>query len=252
MKKEKTIQKKIMIVEDDSAMLSLMEYSLTSEGYLVIPVLTGENCVRTVEEKRPDLVILDWVLPEKSGIEICEELRCVPDLKDLRIIMISSHSKGQHKITGLKKGADDYLEKPFIIEELVLRVKNLLKRSSIEDSDILKFMELTLDLRRHSCTIEENGVAHEITLGPIEFKLCQLLLMNSEKLVSRDRIIALLWNSTTMEMQHDKDKILNVHMTRLRSSLLKYPSSIDIKTIRGYGYKMVKVVRGKDSSEGDH
>lgn len=231
----KALKPRVLIVEDDKAIATVMCYNLRKEGYEVTLVTDGEDGVETAKLEKPDIILLDWMLPSKSGVDICLTLRKFEETANIPIIMISAKDDDLDKVTGLERGADDYITKPFAPVELLARMRAVLRRirPAIADKKMV-FDDLEMDLS--SCNVKRSNV--DIKLAPIEFQILQTLMENPNRVLSRDSLINRVWGP---DVEVDA-RTVDVHITRLRKALLKASSDgIDIiKTIRLAGYKISK------------
>ncbi|MBL1240651.1 MAG: phosphate regulon transcriptional regulator PhoB [OCS116 cluster bacterium] len=231
----------ILIVEDEDSLGILLTYNLENEGYEVRLCTHGDQVDLFIDEKLPDLILLDWMLPGISGVEICRRLRLRSQTRNIPIIMATARGEEQEKLRGFDVGADDYLVKPFAMKELMARVKAVLKRSAPDQmSDKLVSGDITLDAstRRVTRNISDdksdlNGDSVEVDLGPTEFKLLQYLMQRKGRVFSREQLLDNVWG-------HDvyvDERTVDVHIGRLRKALKgKQGFSDPIRTIRGAGY----------------
>lgn len=223
----------ILVAEDDKTMATVMAYNLQKENYLVHTVSDGAEVMPWLQNSKVDLMLLDWVLPSKSGAEILQELRKDPKCSDLPVIMVSSRSHDFDKVSGLDHGADDYISKPFSTLELMARVNALLRRTKLITIDRhLSFHDIEMNLDSHS--VSRNGQI--LNLSPIAFSILQIMMERPEVVVSRQILIDKIWG-------HDIEvdpRTVDVHITRLRKTLIA--ASIDdldvIKTVRLHGYRL--------------
>lgn len=222
----------IMIVEDEQAISLLLKYNLEKAGYETISIAHGNRVVAAVEKYLPSLILLDWMLPEMSGLELCKIIRNNPELKNIPIIMLTAKSQEEDKVIGLSAGADDYVTKPFSIPELLARIKTNLRRVSTTDQLTKKeytFQDITLN------TVEKKVFRGEnyIRLGPTEFRILKLLIANPRHVFSRDDLLKEVWgNSVYVEM-----RTVDVHIRRLRKALNEFGPDY-IRTIRATGYSV--------------
>lgn len=228
------LQPSILVVEDEEAIASVIKYNLKREGFNVESVDNGDHALNFARSNRPDLIILDWMLPSISGIEVCKSLRSSADTANIPIIMLSAKSEELDKITGLEHGADDYITKPFSPVELIARIKAVLRRIRPAFSGkILQFEDINMDLGRHA--VIRNG--HDLKLSPIEFKILQVLMENPGRVFSREALMDKIWGTEI----YVGSRTIDVHITRLRKVLLD--ASLDefdvIKTVRLAGYSLV-------------
>lgn len=219
---------KIMIVEDDNNINELIEYALSSNGFEVFKYTDGSNLINNITTNKPDLLILDIMLPGKDGISLLKEIRANSGISDLYIIMLTAKSTEIDKIKGFDLGADDYIIKPFSIMELVARVKSIIRRSNtiVKKSNIIEFKQLCIYPQNRRVTIQDE----EINLTFKEFELLLYLVENEDIVLSREQILCKVWN---YEFQGES-RTLDIHVTSLRKKLLSYGDII--KTIRNIGY----------------
>jgi len=224
-------QPKVMVVEDEEALSVLLKYNLESEGYRVDSELRGDEAEIALRESVPDLLILDWMLPGLSGIELCRRLRTRPETQRLPIIMLTARGEESERIRGLSTGADDYVVKPFSTPELMARVKAMLRRARPEIvASVLKVGELELDRETHR--VYRNG--REIKLGPTEFRLLEFFLQAPGRVFSRAQLLDGVWG----EDIYVDDRTVDVHIGRLRKSINIGKMRDPIRTVRGAGYSL--------------
>ena len=224
----------VLIADDEPNQLELMSYNLKKAGYSIIRAENGEDALLKVEDLKPDLVILDWMMPNMSGIDVCKTLRSKKETKRIPIIILSARSEEGDKSLGLDTGADDYISKPFSPIELLSRVKALLRRTKASYvEDILEYGELKVSMSERLVT--RNNVP--LKLGPKEFKLLVLFLERPGHIYSRSKLLDYVWG-------HDvfvEERTVDVHMSRLRKALkLKIDDKELIRTVRDYGYGLNK------------
>ena len=223
---------KIFIIEDEPSIIQLVQHNLEKNGFLVSSSLNGNDCLKELKKFQPDLLLLDWMLPDLSGIEICKSIRKDNSFKNLPVIMLTAKGEEEDKIKGLDSGVDDYLTKPFSFNELMARIKAVLRRSNPNTvSDNLKFDDLMLD--RIEKRVFRDG--QEIKLGPTEFRLLDFFLTNPKRVYSRDQILESVWpNNVNVE-----SRTIDVHIRRLRQSVnLKNKREL-IRTVRSSGYSLI-------------
>ena len=221
----------IFVVEDEKPILTLLTYNLQKEGYKVSSSSNGEEALSSIKEKKPDLVLLDWMLPDLSGIDVCKSLRRDKNYKNLPIIMLTAKGEEEDKVKGLESGVDDYITKPFGFNELMARIKALLRRSDPKTvSDDLIFEDLKLD-RTERRVFRDNN---EIHLGPTEFRLLEFFLLNPRRVFSRDQILESVWpNNINVE-----SRTIDVHIRRLRQSINLSGKKELVRTVRSAGYSL--------------
>ena len=223
---------KIFIIEDEPSIIQLVQHNLEKEGFIVSSSTNGNNGLKELKKFEPNLLLLDWMLPDLSGIEICKNIRKDMKLKSLPIIMLTAKGEEEDKIKGLDSGVDDYLTKPFSFNELLARIKAVLRRSDPKIvSDYIEFDDLKLN--RNERRVFRSDI--EITLGPTEFRLLEFFLLNPKRVYSRDQILENVWpNNINVE-----SRTIDVHIRRLRKSVnLKNKKEL-IRTVRSAGYSLI-------------
>jgi two-component system, OmpR family, phosphate regulon response regulator PhoB len=221
----------ILIVEDEEALVLLLRYNLEAEGYGVETVARGDEADLLLKGRSPDLVILDWMLPGLSGIELCRRLRARPETKRLPIIMLTARGEESERVRGLATGADDYIVKPFSVPELSARVRALLRRAAPERlADVLSFGELEVD--REKKRVSRAGRA--IDLGPTEYRLLEFLMERPGRVFSREQLLNGVWGSQI----YIDERTVDVHVGRLRKALNRGYDTDPIRTVRGAGYAL--------------
>ena len=221
----------ILIADDEPNQLELMDYNLRNVGFSIIKASNGLEALELIENHSPDLIILDWMMPKMSGIDVCRTLRSRSETKQTPIIILSARSEDSDKSLGLDTGADDYISKPFSPKELVSRVKALLRRARPAlVNDILQHNDLTLSLSEMKVTYKNNNVK----LGPKEFKLLTLLMERPGHIFSRGKLLDLVWGHGV----YVEERTVDVHMSRLRKALkTSSKENLDpIRTVRDGGY----------------
>ena len=223
---------KIFIIEDEPSIIQLVQHNLEKNGFLVSSSLNGNDGLKELKKFQPDLLLLDWMLPDLSGIEICKNIRKDNSLKHLPIIMLTAKGEVEDKIRGLDSGVDDYLTKPFSFNELMARIKAVIRRSNPNTvSDNLKYDDLFLD-RIEKRVFRDN---QEIKLGPTEFRLLEFFLTNPKRVYSRDQILEHVWpNNINVE-----SRTIDVHIRRLRKSINFKNKKELIRTVRSSGYSLI-------------
>jgi two-component system phosphate regulon response regulator PhoB len=222
---------RILIVEDEEALTLLLRYNLEAAGYDIETVARGDEADTRLKEHIPDLVILDWMLPGLSGIELCRRLRARPDTRQLPIIMLTARGEESERVRGLSTGADDYVVKPFSVPELLARVSALLRRSSPERvADVLSFGDLQID--REKKRVSRGG--RPIELGPTEYRLLEFLMERPGRVFSREQLLDGVWGSDI----YIDERTVDVHVGRLRKALNRGQANDPIRTVRGTGYAL--------------
>jgi two-component system phosphate regulon response regulator PhoB len=220
---------RVLIVEDEEPLTLLLRYNLEAEGYAVDSVARGDEAEIRLREEVPDIVLLDWMLPGLSGIELCRRIRVRPETERLPVIMLTARGEEGDRIRGLSTGADDYIVKPFSVPELLARVRALLRRTKpAHIATLLTAGDMELDRETHR--VRRGG--RELHLGPTEFRLLEFLMQSPGRVFSREHLLNAVWG-------HDvyiDERTVDVHVGRLRKAINR-PRSLDpIRTVRGAGY----------------
>jgi two-component system, OmpR family, phosphate regulon response regulator PhoB len=219
----------ILIVEDEESISTLLAYNFEAEGYATRIAAEGESVNGMIEEERPDVIVLDWMLPGISGIDICRLLKQRPETRDIPIIMLTARGEESEKLRGLATGADDYLVKPFSVPELLARVKALLRRRNPQlVNDVIEAGDIALDRRAKRV---RRGV-RDVNLSPTEFRLLEQLMQAPGRVYSRAQLLDKVWG-------HDLDveeRTVDVHVGRLRKMLRRGREADPIRTVRSMGY----------------
>jgi two-component system phosphate regulon response regulator PhoB len=220
----------VLIVEDEPSQMELLAFNLTAVGYDILRAETGEEGLLLFRENNPDLVLLDWMLPNLSGLEVCRQMKRT-DGKECHIIMLTARGEEDDKIRGLDVGADDYVVKPYSIKELLARVRAGIRiRSSEKSGDSLTYGPITMDMIRHAVTVNDTMIA----IGPLEFKMLKLFLASPKRVFSRDQFLERIWPDN-LDVE---TRTVDVHVGRLRKALKSANGTDPIKTIRGFGYSL--------------
>ena len=222
---------RVMIVEDEISLATLLAYNLEAEGYAVERIERGDEAELRLRESPPDLLILDWMLPGASGLEICRWLRAREATRDLPVIMLTARGEEGERVRGLSTGADDYVVKPFSVPELMARVRSLLRRARPERiAARLKCGDISLDRETRRVRRGER----DIHLGPTEFRLLEYLMQKPGRVFSRSQLLDALW-----DLAADIDeRTVDVHIGRLRKALVRGRDRDPIRTVRGAGYSL--------------
>ena len=222
---------KIFIIEDETSIIQLVQHNLEKEGFVVSSSTNGNDGLKELKKFEPNLLLLDWMLPDLSGIDVCKSLRRDKNYKNLPIIMLTAKGEEEDKVKGLESGVDDYITKPFGFNELMARIKALLRRSDPKTvSDDLIFEDLKLD-RTERRVFRDNN---EIYLGPTEFRLLEFFLLNPKRVFSRDQILESVWpNNINVE-----SRTIDVHIRRLRQSINLSGKKELVRTVRSAGYSL--------------
>ena len=230
---------RILVVEDEPSIAELIAINLTHAGYEVEKALQTEIAQGLMKEQLPSLIILDWMLPGKSGVQFAKELRANERTRGLPILMLTAKSEEVDKVLGLDSGADDYVTKPFSPKELIARVKALLRRQTpIEDTGPLTVGQLKLDPSSHRVlAVWPNSDPKPISLGPTEYRLLQYFMANPERVHSRTSLLDNVWGNEV----YIEERTVDVHIKRLRAALSSVDCDRFIETVRGSGYRITKM-----------
>ncbi len=225
------IQPLVLIVEDEAPLQELLAYNLQRANFDVEQAFDGDQAVDLAQERTPDLILLDWMLPHTSGIELCRQFRKKPETANVPIIMLTARAEESDRLRGLNTGADDYVTKPFSVEELIARIRAVLRRvRPAFAEELLSFADLTMDLASHRVMRGED----EVHLSPTEFRLLRQLLESPGRVFSRDQLLDLVWG-------HDQDvelRTVDATIRRLRKALNEGGRQDLLRTVRAAGYAL--------------
>lgn len=222
---------RILVVEDEEALTTLLRYNLDAEGYEVETVARGDEADTRLKEHVPDLVVLDWMLPGLSGIELCRRLRARAETQHLPIIMLTARGEESERVRGLATGADDYIVKPFSVPELLARVRGLLRRANPERvAALLKAGDLEVDREKHRVT----RAGRTLDLGPTEYRLLEFFMEHPGRVFSREQLLDGVWGRDI----YIDERTVDVHIGRLRKALNVGRERDPIRTVRGAGYAL--------------
>jgi two-component system phosphate regulon response regulator PhoB len=221
----------VLVVEDEDALSALLQYNLDKEGYAVTVAGDGEEALVLIDEQMPDLIVLDWMLPKVSGVEVCRRLRARPETRNLPIIMLTARGEESDRIRGLDTGADDYVVKPFSMSELAARIRAVLRRIRPGlAEDRLHHGDIVVDRAAHRVRRAEK----EIHLGPTEFRLLDYLMQHPGRVFSREQLLDAVWGSDV----YVEARTVDVHIGRLRKALNRDLNADPIRTVRSAGYSL--------------
>jgi two-component system, OmpR family, phosphate regulon response regulator PhoB len=222
---------KVLVVEDEAALATLLRYNLERQGYQVDEAADGQEALTRIDEAPPDLVLLDWMLPVMSGIEVCRQIRRRHDTRDLPVILVTARTDDQDAVRGLNTGADDYITKPFNMEALLARVRALLRRAGAAPArGTLSFHDITLDQLSHR--VQRN--ARAVRVGPTEYRLLEFFLRHPRRVFSREEVLDGVWGPDI----HVEPRTVDVHIRRLRKAI-NGPGELDVvRTVRAAGYAL--------------
>ena len=221
----------VLIVEDEPGIVEMLRYNLEAAGLEAGVAMDGDEALVSIAERTPDLVLLDWMLPGTSGIEVCRQIRRKPDTRTLPVIMLTARGEEADRVRGLESGADDYVTKPFSPSELVARVRAVLRRSRpATDAEQLTFADLTMDLISHRV----QRANRNLHLGPTEFRLLRHLMEHPGRVYSREQLLDAVWGHNV----YVESRTVDVHIRRLRKALNDGDRPDLIRTVRSAGYAL--------------
>ncbi|MEI6158919.1 MAG: phosphate regulon transcriptional regulator PhoB [Roseococcus sp.] len=221
----------ILVVEDEAALLALLRYNLERQGFNVEEATDGQEALLRIAEAKPDLVLLDWMLPAMSGIEVCRQISRRPATRDLPVIMVTARTEDQDAVRALDTGADDYISKPFAVEALLARIRALLRRSSnVSAKGSIAYLDLAMDQDAHRVT--RNGRA--LHLGPTEYRLLEFFLSHPRRVFTREQLLDAVWGRDI----HVELRTVDVHIRRLRKAINNEGEVDLIRTVRSAGYAL--------------
>ena len=224
-------QMQVLLVEDEPAQREVLAYNLEAEGYAVRRAENGEEAMMLIDEAAPDLIILDWMMPLMSGIEVCRRVKSRAETREIPVIMLSARSEEVDAVRGLDTGADDYVIKPYNLRELMARVRGQLRRvRPAASGEALGYEDIVLNAETHRVTRD----SEEVKLGPTEYRLLLTLMEKPGRVLSRDQLLDLVWGRDI----YVDTRTVDVHVARLRKALTKSGGSDPIRTVRGAGYSL--------------
>ncbi|MSP01307.1 MAG: phosphate regulon transcriptional regulatory protein PhoB [Acetobacteraceae bacterium] len=221
----------VLVVEDEAALVTMLRYNLEKQGYRVAEASDGQDALNQIQEQQPDIVLLDWMLPSLSGIEVCRQIRRKPATRDLPVIMVTARTGDQDAVRGLNTGADDYIAKPFNIDALLARMRALLRRSNaVPEKGQLNFHDIEMDLSTHRVTRD----TRRVHLGPTEFRLLEFFMRHPRRVFSREELLDAVWGHDI----HVEPRTVDVHIRRLRKSMNDDGELDVVRTVRAAGYAL--------------
>ncbi|WP_299041852.1 phosphate regulon transcriptional regulator PhoB [uncultured Tateyamaria sp.] len=224
-------QPRVLVVEDEPAQREVLAYNLEAEGFAVSRAQNGEEALLLVDEDVPDIIVLDWMMPNLSGIEVCRRLKIRPETRSIPVIMLSARSEEVDKVRGLETGADDYVVKPYSVIELMARVRSQLRR--VRPATVgqrLEFDDIVLDSESHKVTRGRD----ELKLGPTEFRLLSTFMEKPGRVWSREQLLDRVWGRDI----YVDTRTVDVHIGRLRKALTVFGGADPVRTVRGAGYAL--------------
>ena len=221
----------VLVVEDESAQREVLQYNLEAEGFRVAMAVNGDEALLMVKEEKPDLIVLDWMLPNVSGIEICRRVKASPETRSIPIIMLSARSEEADRVRGLETGADDYVVKPYSVVELMARLRTQLRRTRPATmGERLQYEDIILDAGEHR--VFRDG--QPLKLGPTEFRLLSTLMEKPGRVWTRDQLLDRVWGRDI----YVDTRTIDVHVGRLRKALMVNGGDDPVRTVRGTGYAL--------------
>ncbi len=221
----------VLVVEDEASLVAMLRYNLEKQGFDVEEAVDGQEAIARIAESPPDIVLLDWMLPVMSGIEVCRQIRRRPATRDLPVIMVTARSEDQDAVRGLNTGADDYITKPFSMDALLARMRALLRRAGPPSSrGQLEFHDIVMDQSAHR--VQRNGRA--LHLGPTEYRLLEFLMQHPRRVFAREELLNAVWGRDI----HVEPRTVDVHIRRLRKSINGEGELDVVRTVRAAGYAL--------------
>jgi two-component system phosphate regulon response regulator PhoB len=221
--------KTVLVVEDDDAIRDMLTFNLNRAGFQVIGASTGAQARAAIADKFPDAVLMDWMLPDVSGLELTRQLKRAADTREIPVLLVTARAEEDDRVSGLEGGADDYITKPFSPRELLARINAVLRRYSGAEEEVVRAGELSLDAASHRVSVGEA----EITLGPTEFRLLNFFMHHPDRVYSRTQLLDRVWGGNV----YVGERTVDVHIRRLRKALTVCGYDKLIQTVRGAGYR---------------
>jgi two-component system phosphate regulon response regulator PhoB len=223
----------VLIVEDEPEIREMLNFSLTRAGFTVTEAATGEMALQRLDTDLPDILIVDWMLPGMSGVELAKRIRRDELTSALPLLMLTARSEETDVLKSFESGIDDYMSKPFSPKELVARIKALLRRSGAPENDVLEASGIRIDLVSHRLTIEGKN----INIGPTEYRLLELLMRNPDRVFERDQLLDRVWGRSS----YIETRTVDVHVLRLRTVLKPFGLDGTVQTVRSVGYRFTPI-----------
>jgi two-component system phosphate regulon response regulator PhoB len=222
-------QRRILVVEDDSAIREMLCFNLERAGFDVIPAEDGRAARAAVADRPPDLILMDWMLPDVSGLELTRQLKRDAETREIPIVMVTARVDEDDRVAGLEGGADDYILKPFAPRELVARIRAQLRRVGVSDSESVVVQGLTLNSASHRVTVGDV----EVPLGPTEYRLLDFFMHHPDRVYTRAQLLDRVWGGNV----YVEERTVDVHIRRLRKALTPHGHDGLVQTVRGAGYR---------------
>jgi two-component system, OmpR family, phosphate regulon response regulator PhoB len=220
--------KRVLVVEDEEPIRDLLRFRLGRAGYHVVPAASGAEARAAIADTHPHVIVMDWMLPDVSGLELTKQLKRDPATRDIPVIMVTARAQEDDRVAGLDGGADDYVVKPFSPRELLARIKAVMRRGAIEHDEMVTAGRLVLDSASHRVTVD----GAEVTLAPTEFKLLKFFMEHPDRVYSRAQMLDRVWGGNV----YIEERTVDVHIRRLRQALTPFGYDKLIRTVRGAGY----------------
>lgn len=220
----------VLLVEDETDILDMLTFSLERGGFTVVQAETAEQALDTLDTTLPNLVLIDWMLPDMSGVELARRLRRDPLTSELPLLMLTARGEEGDKLKGFDAGIDDYVTKPFSPRELIARIRALLRRSGEPEDGVIARGRLTLDTRGHHVSVDE----HRVHVGPTEFRLLEVLMRHPNRVFDRSQLLDRVWGRNV----YIEERTVDVHVLRLRKALTPFGMDRAVQTVRGVGYRL--------------
>jgi two-component system phosphate regulon response regulator PhoB len=221
--------RRILVVEDETAIRDMLVFNLGRAGYEVLGAGTAREARSAIANRQPDVILMDWMLPDVSGLELTRQLKREPETREIPVIMVTARGQEDDRVAGLEGGADDYITKPFSSRELQARIRALLRRTTPADSALIEVGGLVIDNASHRVTID----GEEVPLGPTEYRLLTFFIQHAERVYSRAQILDRVWGGNV----YVEERTVDVHIRRLRKALERNGYDKLVQTVRGAGYR---------------
>ena len=226
---KKAMQRKVLVVEDEAAIREMLAFNLGRAGYEVLSAATGVEARSSMADRYPDVVLMDWMLPDMSGLELTRQLKRDPETREIPVIMVTARVQEDDRVAGLEGGADDYITKPFSPRELLARIKAVLRRGAAFQDETVTAGRLRLNSASHRVSVEGT----EISLGPTEYRILHFFMHHPDRVYSRAQLLDRIWGGNV----YVEERTVDVHIRRLRKALTASGYDKLVQTVRGAGYR---------------
>ena len=223
------MQQKVLVVEDEAAIRDMLAFNLRRAGYDVLSAATGMEARTSMVDQYPDVVLMDWMLPDISGLELTRQLKRDPETREIPVIMLTARAQEDDRVAGLEGGADDYITKPFSPRELLARIKVVLRRGAAFQDEVVSAGRLTLNTASHRVSVDDA----EISLGPTEYRILHFFMHHPDRVYSRTQLLDRVWGGNV----YVEERTVDVHIRRLRKALTESGYDKLVQTVRGAGYR---------------